>query len=213
MAGKISAADSFYRLYQYRRDNPFIEECRAVFETGDYLKAMREFTRRIGVSIDGLELDRVHRGSPLTEHPLSAGDCVPGGMAADLTGKVVVIRAEVLAPEYRLRSHQMMLAMRGFGCAPNASGRAVFCTNLYSGEKARWNRSDIAGVIAEDTLPEWARDKLAVLRGGGETEKFASKEVPAEKPESTLAKIREAKRQPKQPRKAKARDKSCREEL
>lgn len=214
VACKTEDAESRYRLYRRLRDNPLIEEIRVVFETDDYLKAMREFTRRINAGLDRLALDRVYRGYPLTDYPLSAADCVTGGMDTHLAGRVIAIKAEALSPEYRSRSHQLMLATGGFGCAPDASGRAVYCTNLYSGEKGRWDRSDILGAIPEDRLPEWAREKLTVLRGG--SREGAQKEPVAQnlgQRESTLAKIREAKSKPSAPRKPKTERKPRGEEL
>jgi hypothetical protein len=181
-----------YRLYTCRRDNAWgVEEYSVAFENGDYLKVMREFVRRLGVSLDGLELDRVYRGNPLADAPILPEDCVPGGMDEDLTGKVIAVRREHLRPEYRAESHQLHLAAGGFGCSPTASGRAVYCANLYSGEQERFSRESVLGVVAEDNLPQWAREKLAGLRD------------PAYR-ESTLARLREGKKKAaEQPRKQK----------
>ena len=181
----VAENDSHFRLYEGRRISGLgIQEYAMVFENSDYLKAMREFTRRINVALDGLGLERVYRGSPVFEdYSLTTEDCVKGGMDADLRGKVVAVRAEVLSPEYRARSHQLMLATGGFGCSPNARGQSVFAKNLYSGEENRWSRSDILGVVEENTLPDWAKGKLAKLR------------EPAPR-ESILGKIQAAKAQP-----------------
>ena len=61
--------------------------------------------------------------------------------------------------------NQLWLAEGGFGCSPDASGRAVYATCLGDGEKTRWNRSDFTGVLDEQYLPDWAREKLEELRG------------------------------------------------
>ena len=194
-----------YRLFQCRRDNAFgVEEYRVTFSDGDYLKAMREFARRLNAVLDSLELGSVYRGSPLVDYTLTAADCVPGGMDSDLKGKAVIIKPESLSPEYRGLSFQLYLAAGGFGCNPDARGRAVYCTELYSGEKARWDRSDILGVASDEVLPAWAKEKLAALKG-----------EPPQK-ESVMKQIREAKTAPRverQPREAKTPDKYCGEEL
>lgn len=173
----VAENESRFRLYEGRRISDLgIEEYKMVFENSDYLKVMREFTRRINVALDGLGLERVYRGSPIFEdYPLTTEDCVKGGMDADLRDKVVAVKAEVLSPEYRTCSHQLMLATGGFGCAPNARGQSVFAKNLYSGEENRWNRSDILGVIAEDSLPAWAREKLIRLRNPVDRESVIKK--------------------------------------
>jgi len=170
-----TAAGDHYRIYQRRSSNPLFAEYNTVFADDDYLKVMREFTRRINAHLDSLELDRVYRGSPVADAALTSEDCVKGGMDEDLNGKVIAIKAEALSPEFRARSHQCMLATGGFGCSPTARGTAVYCTNLYSGEQARWERYQVLGVVNEGTLPEWAREKLAALREPRERESVLAK--------------------------------------
>ena len=139
-------ADKPYLLYKGTKDNPLgVMEYRLADAGSDYVTVMREFVRRLGVSLDSLNLDRVYRGSPLTDFTVTAEHCVSGGMNENLTGKVVAIRAESLAPEFRSLSHQLARVTGGFGAHPNARGRAVFCTELYSGSQDRWERSDILG--------------------------------------------------------------------
>ncbi len=178
----VAEKDNHYRLYRGERVSGLgLEEYTVVFEDRDYLKAMREFTRRINSALDGLDLSRVYRGSPLVDFRLEAEDCVSGGMADDLRGKVVAIKAEVLSPEYRAGSYQLMLAEGGFGCAPNARGQSVFCKELYSGESVRWARADILGVVDESLLPAWAKEKLAKLREPAQRESVVDK-IRAAKP-------------------------------
>jgi hypothetical protein len=189
-------ADMPYMLCDASRNNILgVKEYRNGIVSDDYLEIMREFTRRINVRLDGLDLGRVYRGSPFDDYRLTAMDCVPGGMDTDLTGKVVVIKPDSLSPEFRSRSFQLALTTGGFGCSPGARGRAVYCTELYSGDKARWERDDILGVASEGVIPKWAKEKLAELQN-----------KPTER-ESVLAKIKEARDQPKQPRKPKSKGK------
>ncbi len=178
----VAEQDNYYRLYRVERVSGLgIEEYTVVFEDRDYLKAMREFTRRINSVLDGLDLSRVYRGSPLMDFRLEAEDCVPGGMDADLRGKAVAVKAEVLSPEYRSGSYQLMLAEGGFGCSPNARGQSVFSKELYSGESVRWDRADILGVADESLLPAWAIEKLAKLREPAPRESVVEK-IRAAKP-------------------------------
>jgi len=178
----VAEKDNHYRLYRGERVSSLgLEKYTVVFEGRDYLKAMREFTRRIDSALDNLDLSRVYRGSPLMDFGLDAEDCVLGGMDGDLRGKVVAIKAEVLSPEYRSGSYQLMLAEGGFGCSPNARGQSVFCKELYSGESARWDRADILGVVDEVLLPEWAEKKLAKLREPAQAESVVEK-IRAAKP-------------------------------
>jgi hypothetical protein len=164
----------------------------------DYVDILRAFVQSQSAGVDNLSLDRIYRGSIVVDAPLSIGDCVPDGMASDLKGQVVVLRPDILLPEYRAASHQIFLAQGGFGCSPEARGRSIFGTNLYSGEQERWNRGDILGVVAETTLPGWAFEKLERLR------------EPREK-ESVLAKLQAAKNNSASPKTEESRQKKPRE--
>ena len=84
-------------------------------------------------------------------------------------GKLVVLKAdrrdltarpEVLRREYRHATCQLQLCTSGSGAYPNSRGTACYCTELYSGQRARFERSDILGVIAPEDLPKWAKHYL-----------------------------------------------------
>jgi len=88
----------------------------------------------------------------------------------DLEGKVVIINPKYLKEEYWSPENQLWLATGGFGCRPTASGRAVYSTCLVDGDKNRWDRSCVLGVIKYEYLPDWAREKLAQMQEMDETE-------------------------------------------
>ena len=81
----------------------------------------------------------------------------------DYTGKLLIIRAEVLKEEFRTPENQLFLAESGFGCSPTASGHKVFGRFIADGERAEFRRSDFLGIIAEENIPEWAREKLSEI--------------------------------------------------
>jgi len=76
---------------------------------------------------------------------------------------IIVIKPEVLSPEYRRSEHQLKTCQGGFGASPTASGTAVFCTDLYSGKESRFERYDVAGVIDPAKMPDWAVKKIALM--------------------------------------------------
>ena len=82
----------------------------------------------------------------------------------DLNGKVLVLSPDTLKEEYWTPKAQLWYAQGGFGCSPNARGRAVLATCIDDGETVFWNRQDFDGVLDEQYLPDWARDKLQALR-------------------------------------------------
>ncbi len=77
----------------------------------------------------------------------------------DYEGKVVV-RANELSEKYLTPFDQLHVATGGFGCDGNNSGRAVFTICINDGEKIRWEREQIIGVLKDEFLPDWAVEKL-----------------------------------------------------
>ena len=88
----------------------------------------------------------------------------------DMQGKVIVLNHMSMKEEYWKPEYQLWLATGGFGCSPTASGRAVYATCLYDGEHSRWNREKVLGVLKNDYLPDWAREKLEELQNTGPEE-------------------------------------------
>lgn len=91
--------------------------------------------------------------------------CAGDPQEQDYTGKVLVMRSDTLKESCWDSRNQLWLGEGGFGCSPHARGQAVFATCLGDGEQTRWNRSDFAGVLDEQYLPYWAREKLEELLG------------------------------------------------
>jgi len=82
----------------------------------------------------------------------------------DYEGKVLVLSPDTLKESCWQQENQLWLAHDGFGCRPHAIGRSVRCTCLGDGEETRWNRSEFIGVLKEEHLPDWAREKLEELQ-------------------------------------------------
>lgn len=61
----------------------------------------------------------------------------------DLNGKVIIIDPDVLKPEYKRATRQLLLCTGGFGASPNSRGSSCFCTNLYTGQSTRFERRDL----------------------------------------------------------------------
>lgn len=91
-------------------------------------------------------------------------DYLPIYYEDDLHNKVVVIRPEVLRPEYHQAPYQLRLCTGGFGASPKSRGTACFCKNLITGESSRFERLDIAGIMPADKLPDWAKKGLQNIK-------------------------------------------------
>lgn len=85
---------------------------------------------------------------------LSGNSCLDGSTGMDYTGQVLVMKYDVLKPEYRNRPNQLWQAEGGFGCSPSARGRRVYATSLYDGERTSFYRQDFAGIVKPEVLEE-----------------------------------------------------------
>lgn len=90
-------------------------------------------------------------------------DCTLITSEDDLNNQVVVIRADVLRPEYRSARYQLRLCTGGFGASPHSRGSACYCKDLVTGKNSRFERRDILGVMEPDELPRWALAGLAAI--------------------------------------------------
>ena len=86
--------------------------------------------------------------------------CRERGEKESLEGQLIILKPESLTPEYRTADCQLAFATGGFGCEPNARGRAVYVKELYSGKEYRMNVGDVLGIADYAALPDWVDGKL-----------------------------------------------------
>lgn len=94
-------------------------------------------------------------------------DCLQTGYDISIDGKVIVLKASALPESLREAKHQPYFCTGGNGKNPNPIGRSIFTVSLADGEKIRWNRSDVLGVIKPELLPDHARLQLSQIRPSG----------------------------------------------
>lgn len=136
-----------------------------VMVSDDYPELARLFGERVA---EQAEKTRIDLNGPkiqgIPNAPILASGCDAIGHHSDIHGKIVVIRPEVLRPEYRRATSQLHLCNGGFGASPNSRGSACSCTELYSGKTSRFERSDVLGTIEPEKLPQWAKHCLDALQ-------------------------------------------------
>lgn len=103
----------------------------------------------------------------LQERPkgqITKDDCQSIYNYKNLIGKIVVLDCHVLYKEYQSASYQLYIARGGFGCDPKGMGNAVYAVNIYTGEETRLERYELLGVIKEEKMPDWAKEKLKAIK-------------------------------------------------
>ena len=164
MCAYCESDDLFSRYYDAIGSEDYVE----IVETfGARVKEQAEKTR------SELQQERING---VEERVITAQDCQAITHADDLNNKVVVIKADILRPEYRSIGHQLKLCTGGFGASPNSRGSACFCTDLRTGKESRFERWDILGVLSEAALPQWAKEGLASIKQAEVNKHAKSKE-------------------------------------
>ena len=133
--------------------------------TNDYLEAIDEFTKKVQYNIDCVKSTReVHKNLHGVEPiMLTTADCLPDSHTQNFTGKLIIVKAEELKPEYRTAESQLVICSHGNGARPNAIGTSVFGKELFSDKTVCYGRHQIAGIADPDRLPHWAAKKLSQM--------------------------------------------------
>ena len=147
----------FCALY---RSNDIFGEYSDCVVSKNYSEIIALFASRI--QEQGELLQREREAVTVPTEVITVEQCIPDDYVKNIRGKVIVIRPEMLQPEYRAADCQLWLCRGGFGADGNSRGSACYCINLYSGKEARWERGDVLGEMKE--LPDWAKERLAAIQ-------------------------------------------------
>lgn len=128
----------------------------------NYLEMMELFLERVKGQCEKVKEDQAKVTVP--REVITDDMCFPNNYEESIEGKVVAVRKNMLRPEYGSAEHQLFYVTGGNGAKGNSHGRACFCINLYSDETERWERSDIAGEVKPNCMPDWAKEKLQEIQ-------------------------------------------------
>lgn len=149
----------------YYESNAIIGRYYDAVGSDDFIEAVEIYGQRI---TEQAEKTRQELNAPKIQgidmKPLTAADCTVIDYKEDIHDKVIVIKPGVLRPEYRKSTCQLKLCTGGFGAYGNSRGSAVYCTDLYTGRKSRFERQDVLGVLEPEQLPKWAEHYLSIVR-------------------------------------------------
>ena len=144
----------------------------------DYPEIVQIFGERVAQQAEKTRQELFKpRFQGIPNSPITVKDCTPLTSEDNLEGKIVVIKQEVLRREYRMATHQLKLCRGGSGAYPNSRGSACFCTDLYSGKEARFERWDILGTLEPEQLPKWAKHYLDNIQQAERQKKETNREA------------------------------------
>lgn len=145
-------------LVAYYESNAILGRYYDAIGSDDFTEIMEIYGQRI---MEQAQKTRVELSTPkvqgIDNSPITAERCTPISYDDDLNGKVIVIKPEVLRPEYRRATSQVKLCTGGFGADPHSRGSAVFCTEVYTGRQSRFERRDVLGVLEPEDQPKWVQ--------------------------------------------------------
>jgi hypothetical protein len=72
----------------------------------------------------------------------------------NLTGRVVVLSAKRMKPEYQDLKYRLFKVSGGFGAQGYTMGRALFGTFLVDGEEARMDGYDVERLAAQEEIKQ-----------------------------------------------------------
>ena len=136
----------------------FYEQYLEAQVSDDFAEIVKLYGERVTQAADEImkETEKVTSEIGMNDE-ITAKHCKPISHDDAIEDKVIVIRGNVLRPEFRHASHQLMLCTGGFGAQKNARGRTCYCISLYSGKQTSFYRGDVLGVMDKRALPEWAK--------------------------------------------------------
>lgn len=165
-------------MVAYHESNAIMGRYYDAVGSDDFSEIMEIYGQRV---MEQAQKTRVDLSKPkpqgIDNRPITAEGCTPLSYDDDLHGKVIVIKPEVLRPEYRRATSQLKLCTGGFGSYPHSRGSAVFCTEIYTGRHSRFERQDILGVLEPENQPKWVQHYLLVLQQSEKQKQVSDKEV------------------------------------
>ncbi len=140
----------------------------------DYLYITELFAERIKAQCEQVRTELA--AVAVSTEPITADMCYPNDYCKSIENKVVAIKASVFYPEFQNAHRQLVYITGGNGAKKGSSSKACFATNLYTGKSDRWERYEIQGEVKPECLPEWAKERLAVILKQAEQERKAKEQ-------------------------------------
>ncbi len=132
------------------------ELCKDCLVSDDYIEIADLFGSRVHSKADEFQKEMQRIG--VSNKVITENDCIPDHYSKNIRGKIIVIKPDVLKPEFRRADRQLYFVLGGFGASGNSRGNTVICQNIHTGKDYAYERSDVMGEIKPECLPEWAKE-------------------------------------------------------
>ncbi len=143
------------------KGNEVFEYYHNILCSDNFIEIAKLYGERVNEQIAKTAAELEQENAP---HELITEDmCEKGIFSENLEGKLLAIKADILYPEYRTATHQIMRCTGGNGTRPDGIGMSVFGDLIFSGKHMKYGRMDILGELKPEHYPEWVKGKLKEL--------------------------------------------------
>lgn len=149
--------DGYFYMTCFSEKNDLFERFSEVLAGNNFLEIAGIFSKRLDGQIRKTVEEEKARNLP--EGIITPDMCIDISNR-DFNNEVIVIKAEVLRPEYRTAAHQVLYCTGGSGARLNAYGRSVFCEYLQTGEHVRYDRLAVQGILKPEHYPDWVKESV-----------------------------------------------------
>lgn len=150
--------DGHHYMTCYVCNNGLVEYYDEAVVSNNYLEIAEEFANRVKSEVSEIKELINAENQPL--QLITADMCNRDVFGENLEGKLLVVKADVLLPEYRTATHQIIRCTGGNGANPNAIGNAIFCNQPFNNSQQRFERYEILGELKPEFYPEWLTNIL-----------------------------------------------------
>ena len=152
----MNNADGHYYYVADCERNEIFELFNNAVVGDNFIEIAEVYSDRLKEQIEKVKAE--NKGYPDT---IITADMCESKYDKNLEGEIIVIKADVLRPEYRAEAHQIVRCTGGHGARADARGNAVFCSYLASNKRTRFERYDVLGILKKEHYPKWLTEKLS----------------------------------------------------
>ena len=151
----MNNAEGLYYMVADCERNELFERYDNALVSDSYIDIAEIYSDRLKEQIEKLKASEINIPQGIITPDMC--DSING---KDLEEQIIVIKADVLRPEYRTQAHQIVRCKGGNGSYANARGSAVFCNCFWDDKSTRFERQDVQGILNSIYYPDWLKEKL-----------------------------------------------------